>query len=398
MRLEIGYGEIGKLEVGKLEVGGTGKPRISQIPNFSIFISDSGTGIPAYLQGRLFERFGSGTEDGSATGIGLSLVWELVQVMGGSIAVESEAGRGTAFKINLPVHREAPLELQGKPSLLPQMPLEEMATNFDGDNPTADSELPLLLLAEDHEDTAAYLTKCLSVSYKIMRARDGQAALDLACEQIPDLVVSDLMMPRMDGFELCQRLKSDERTSHVPVVLLTSRTEAESKLEGLRQGADDYLAKPFDEAELLARLQNLLTTRRRLQEALAAALSQAPVSAQPPKVHDPFLEKLWAVVDAHLDHSDFDVPFLCREIGLSRTQLHRKVTALTGESITKFIHTVRFATATRLLEQTQLTISEVAYECGFSDPGYFTKLFSKEFGITPTEFREKGTFFPPFET
>jgi len=140
----------------------------------------------------------------------------------------------------------------------------------------------------------------------------------------------------------------------------------------------------------LVRLQNLLVNRRRLQEARVAALSQVPVSAQPPQVQDPFLEKLWATVDAHLDRSDFDVPFLCQQIGLSRTQLHRKVTALTGESITKFLHTVRFARATRLLLQTQLTISEVAYECGFSDPGYFTKLFSKEYGATPTEFREGG--------
>ncbi len=361
-------------------------------------ISDTGTGIPADLQGRLFERFGSGTEDGSATGIGLSLVRELVQVMGGSIGVESGTSTsegqswGTIFTLKLPVHREAPLEQAGgQRSLLPQLPIEEPTTDSaDLSNKTADDELPLLLLAEDHDDTAAYLAKCLSGNYRLLRATNGQEALDLAFEQIPDLVVSDLMMPRLDGFELCRQLKTDERTSHVPVVLLTSRTEVESKLAGLRHGADDYLAKPFHEEELLARLQNLLNTRRRLQEAMAAALAQVPISAQPPKVQDPFLEKLWATVDAHLDRSDFDVPLLCREIGMSRTQLHRKVTALTGESITKFIHTVRFATATRLLAQTQLTISEVAYECGFSDPGYFTKLFSKEFGKTPTEFREGG--------
>jgi signal transduction histidine kinase/ligand-binding sensor domain-containing protein/DNA-binding response OmpR family regulator len=397
-------GGVVKLEIvtrneGRGMIGPRDSSLIPHPSSLIISVSDTGTGIPADLQGRLFERFGSGTEDGSATGIGLSLVRELVRVMGGSIGVESGTstsegqGGGTIFTIKLPVHRHAKLEqVGGQRSYLPQLPIEEPTANMaDLSNQAADSELPLLLLAEDHDDTAAYLAKCLSGNYRMLRARDGQEAIDLAFELIPDLVVSDLMMPRLDGFELCRQLKTDERTSHVPVVLLTSRTEVDAKLAGLRHGADDYLAKPFHEEELLARLQNLLNTRRRLQEAMAAALAQVPISAQPPTVQDPFLEKLWAAVDAHLDRSDFDVPFLCREIGMSRTQLHRKVTALTGESITKFIHTVRFATATRLLAQTQLTISEVAYECGFSDPGYFTKLFSKEFGKTPTEFREGVT-------
>lgn len=245
----------------------------------------------------------------------------------------------------------------------------------------------MLLLVEDNEDVREYLIECVSAHYQVVEAHNGQIGIEKALELIPDLIVSDVMMPEKDGFELCQALKNDERTSHIPIVLLTARADASSRMEGLSRGADEYIAKPFDRQELEIRLRNLLENRRRLQ-ARYASLPLPPASEDPELIlEDAFLLKIRDVVEAHLSDADFEMPQLERALGMSRSQIFRKVKALTNQSPTLFIRSVRLHKAKELLQSSKLSVAEVAYEVGFTTPSYFSTAFLEEFGKNPSDFR-----------
>ncbi len=273
---------------------------------------------------------------------------------------------------------------QARPLFLYHCPIKRMprpAPAFE--NP----EKPVLLVVEDNDDVREYLIDCVKDQYQVAEAHNGQIGIEKAIELIPDLIVSDVMMPEKDGFQLCQTLKNDERTSHIPIVLLTAKADVGSRIEGLSRGADDYIAKPFDRTELEIRLRNLIENRRRLHPRYAS-LPLPPASEDPDlKLEDAFLLKIRDVVEAHLSDADFEMPQLERALGMSRSQIFRKVKALTNQSPTLFIRSIRLYKAKELLQTSKLTVAEIAYEVGFTTPSYFSTAFLEEFGKNPSDFR-----------
>ena len=364
--------------------------------HFLLKVKDNGIGIPPNKLAHVFDRFYQveypdgyrDTRKSEGTGIGLALTKELVALMEGEIEVKSQPGEGTEFVVSLPIHRNAPVAEAAAPTIAvvredwPSAGLEDAA---------AQDDLPLLLLIEDNHDVATFIRACVQERYTVEWAKNGAAGIEMALETIPDIIISDVMMPEKDGFEVCQTLKNDERTDHIPIILLTAKAGVESRLEGLGVGADAYLSKPFLKEELFIRLEKLIELRRRLQEKFAGGdfISATP-AAQPPSAAAPgvaFLEKASLFILGHLDDTEFGNEELAREMAMSESQLNRKVKALTGKTLSVFIRGVRLQQGKILLQTTSLNVSEIAYAVGFADPSYFSRTFSQEFGFAPSKFR-----------
>ncbi|MCB9297208.1 MAG: response regulator [Lewinellaceae bacterium] len=334
--------------------------------------------------------------DGGA-GIGLALVKELVQLLEGRIDVESEVGKGTTFTVMLPIRKEAPaLRLQeggGQPaadskSISSGSPLKEESAHAPMHEST-DTPIhkPTLLIIEDNADVTEYIISCLDKDYALQTARNGREGVEKALEIVPDVILSDVMMPEMDGFEVCRILKSSRATSHIPIVLLTAKATQEDKVAGLSQGADAYLTKPFDKEELLVRLRNLAAVSKRLRERLSEAPADGAWASEQEQQEAAFLRELTAVIEANLGDEDFDTTRLCRAVALGRTQLHNKLKALTGTPTATFIRSVRLRKAKALLETTNLPIGDIAVQVGYKDFSHFSRSFGKEFGASPSEVR-----------
>lgn len=380
--------------------GGTVRFHIAKTENpekLQLSITDTGMGIPADQLPHVFNRFfqASNNENASrlGTGIGLSLTKELVTLLQGEIEVNSAEGQGSTFSVWLPVSRKAVAQ---KPKQLDQVQTAVLGQHGPpaATNEPTDPTLPIALIVEDNPNIAEYIAICLGKNYQLRMASDGQQGIDMALEQIPDIIITDVMMPKKNGFELCQFLKEDERTSHIPIVMLTAKVDVDSRIVGLRQGADDYLAKPFHEEELLVRMQNLLHLRQKLQARYQNIYTQPlPVPAEEtPTVHpeDAFILKLKAAFEAQMDNPDFDATALSAALYLSRSQLGRKVKALTGRSLSIYLRALRLQKAQQLLHSTELSIKEIAYEVGFPTSNYFSTSYQEEFGETPTNSREMG--------
>ncbi|GHB58271.1 ATP-binding protein [Persicitalea jodogahamensis] len=368
-------------------------------------VRDYGIGIPAARLPHIFDRFYQvEAEDGyvqEGTGIGLSLVKELVGVLRGNIEVQSEPGQGSTFTVRLPIDPETWAGHSiGEFDVVPVSSPKE--ADFAGGASRApevlagqeytDNELPLLLLVEDNHDLRIYIHSIFENNYQVIEATDGEQGLSKARERIPDLVICDVMMPRLDGFGFCKELKADFRTSHIPVIMLTAKATLDDRLEGLRLGADDYLTKPFDRQELSVRVENLLkqreVLRQKYSQELAAPKSINPIketqSAENHPVRDEFLEKAVALVEAHLADSSFSVEEFSQAMQVSRTQLHRKLKALTGQNSTEFVRNLRLRRAAALLSTGEFTVSEVAYQTGFESLSYFSKSFQELMGVPPS--------------
>lgn len=352
-----------------------------------IKVVDSGTGIPKDELPFIFDRFyqvdDSSIRKGEGTGLGLALVKELVELMQGKISVSSQPGKGTQFTLLLPIQNQAePQEIE---ALKEQSESGQSYWSVATDQAwfeRAPSDLPIVLIVEDNADVIYYLRKCLEGQYQLKLARDGRQGIEMALEIIPDLVVSDVMMPEVDGFELCETLKNDERTSHIPIVLLTAKVTQDAKVQGLTLGADAYLTKPFEKQELLVRLEKLIESRKQLQ----AYYQKADGKTENPE--HAFMKKVWAIVNTNLDNADYSVVNLSRDLGMSRAQVHRKLKALTDLSASQYIRLVRLNKARSLLRETELTIAEISYEVGFKSPSHFTRVFSQHFGESPSETRK----------
>jgi len=364
--------------------------------HLEICVSDTGIGIAEDHLPFVFDRFYQAKQTDSTyheggTGIGLALTRELVKLLGGRIEVNSTLGKGTLFTLWLPLRQEGVVAQMANPSLLGK-DFIEVKTKLPAleTNPPMAGDRHHLLLIEDNADVVRYLMACLGTQYDLSVASDGEQGLEQAMEHVPDLIISDVMMPRMDGFEVCAALKQDERSSHIPVILLTAKGDMASKLEGLQRGADAYLIKPFHKEELLIQVQNLLDLRRSLQAHYRSLVIASPI-VEAPEVQveeNAFVLKVRSIVEAHLTDSALDVERLCREVGMSNSQLHRKLTALTGLSANRFVRFIRLSKASTLLRQDpNLTIVAVAYDCGFNDPVYFARAFRQEFGMPPSEWR-----------
>ncbi len=371
----------------------------------NIIIADTGPGIPPDKVKRVFERFYqannaySGDQEG--TGIGLALTQELVKLHHGDIVVESQEGKGTTFIITLPKGYEhlKPEEIiqQVKTEALddeviPDLPLEETFVRKDArediDIEQAADDKPILLLVEDNDDLRSYVRSCLDDDYTVHEAVDGELGLKAAIDKIPDLIISDVMMPEMDGYQLCRALKSDERTSHIPVILLTAKASKEDKIEGLEIGADDFLTKPFDPAELQVRIKNLIEQRQALRQKYLKELNLYP-QPQPEdtiSMDKKFLQKAYELVEQHLDDADYSVEQFMDEIAMSKVQLYRKLKGLLNLSAVEFIRSIRLSHAARMIREKADNIAQIAYAVGFNNPSYFAECFKKQFGQSPSEY------------
>ncbi|MDN3687016.1 ATP-binding protein [Cyclobacterium jeungdonense] len=374
-------------DYGKVELGLT---LIADGKEIRIKIRDTGVGMPEDQLKHIFDRFHQSENQGNATegtGIGLALVSELIKLMSGRIEVESQVGQGTTFTVFLPrpeVEASDQLVMR-KPTIDSAFltPLEESTGFVPGNSVRSVAGDPYILLVEDNQDVAYYLERILRDQYRIGLARNGAEGMEKALEEIPDMVISDVMMPQMDGFAFCAKLKRDLRTSHIPVILLTAKATQGERLEGLKAGADAYLAKPFDKEELLIRIEKLLDLRRKIQQNFWQKDAR-----HLPDYQDAFLDKLHQAVKDNLGDEDFGTLELCRAMAMSRTQLHRKIKALLDIPTARFIQLTRLHRARQLILTTDKSIGEVSFETGFKDPSYFTKLYAAEFEEMPSETRK----------
>ncbi|GAH78843.1 unnamed protein product, partial [marine sediment metagenome] len=247
-----------------------------------------------------------------------------------------------------------------------------------------EGEFPLVLTVEDHADIRIHIREHLEDSFRIMEAEDGVMGLDKAIENIPDLVITDLMMPNMDGVEMCKRLKTDERTSHIPVIMLTAKASVEDRVEGLETGADAYITKPFNIKELEVRVRKLIEQRKKLRERFSREITLEPKDIAITSADEKFLQRAMAIIEDHMADFEFEVRNFQDEIGMSRMQLFRKLKALTDQTPSEFIRTLRLKRAAKLIEQKFGNIAQITYEVGFNNLSYFAKCFKELYGVTPS--------------
>ena len=354
-----------------------------------IKVTDTGMGITKEELPHIFNRFyqadATVTRKRDGTGIGLALTKDLVNLLGGQISVVSTPNEGSVFKVELPITQNAPkasvesLQLNQKTdSQIVVSELQEKSNQNDGE------ELPLVLIIEDNKDVAYYLNQCLMGHYKTIHAINGIVGLEMAFDHIPDIIISDVMMPGKDGYEVCSMLKKDERTDHIPIVLLTAKATTKDRVLGLTQGADAYLAKPFIKEELFARLEQLLFLRKKLINKFQQGQVTKVMAKQPKNAETKFIAKVVALIHEELDNSTLGASELSSKLGFSESQVYRKLKAITGKSTAVFIRTIRLEAAKEQLQTTDKTVSEIAYSVGFNDPSWFSRAFKEEYGFAPS--------------
>ncbi|MEZ4897134.1 MAG: hybrid sensor histidine kinase/response regulator transcription factor [Saprospiraceae bacterium] len=354
-----------------------------------IGVRDTGIGIKPdqvpFVFDRFFEVTGVETRASGGTGIGLTVVKEYVELLGGNIRVESFWQEGTKFTIVLPIHHNAPVkEMDGHIIFADELVDLNDAASFSETQNVIDMDQSLALIIEDHPDVQTYIASILSSDYRIITAKHGKEGMDKAIEWIPDVIISDVMMPFMDGFELTEKLKLDERTNHIPIILLTAKADHDSKLLGLLKGSDAYLSKPFDPQELKIIIQNQIHLRNSLQKQYQ---EQSTKGASQNHINDHFIKKVTLVLEANLDNDRFGIPELCQAIGISRTQLHRKIKALTNQSTSHFIRSFRMYKAKELLINTDMNVTEVGYAVGYLNRSHFSQDFSSVIGQPPSFYK-----------
>lgn len=359
-----------------------------------IEVSDSGIGIEEEKLDKIFDRFyqvsDSSRREYEGTGIGLALVKELTEVHHGTIKVFSNHGQGSIFTVRLPLGKE---HLSQEEIVEDNADFQNRGTDFAGLSHAHVStsvvshadDRPLVLVVEDSVDLQRYLSQGLSAGYRVALALNGQEGIDAALAEPPDLIVSDLMMPKVDGITLVKQLKSDERTSHVPMILLTAKADAASRLEGIETGADDYVAKPFDMTELQARIQNLIESRRKLREKFSTAPVIRPNEINVKSMEDQFMKKVLTSIESHLADDAYGVNVLAEEVSMSTVQLYRKLKSLAGTTPNDLIRNMRLERAKSLLEQRAGNVSEIAVKTGFRNMSYFAKCYKEKFGRNPSE-------------
>ncbi|WP_424364371.1 two-component regulator propeller domain-containing protein [Maribacter sp.] len=336
---------------------------------------------------RIFDRFYQTDKNNKGAGIGLSLVKELTTRLHGSVIAQLDHANRVQFTVNIPT--EASYFATNEISRSKEVKKIDSNVNYALNNSTElerSSQKPLLLLVEDDPDIRQYIKSIFKTNYRIEEAINGEEGLKKSFESNPDLIISDVMMPVMDGIEMCNTLKFDTRTSHIPIILLTAKSGEQHEIEGLRTGADAYINKPFNREKLVITVQKLIDLRLKLQKHFSQYLSITP-DITITSTESRFLSQLKKVLDSHISDPDFNSEFFCRQMGMSRTQLHRKLTAIVGMSTTEFIRSQRLKLASDLLLNTDASVSEVAYQVGFSTPSYFNRCFKEYFGKTPSAFK-----------
>jgi len=426
--------EGGKIEVNINEGEVVQESKIQNSKSKIIYINVINTGpvIPPDQLEKIFDRFYQADttykKDGEGSGIGLALTKELVELHHGIINVackklkeqptESPLDRGevyrTTFTVSLPIDKdhfnedeiaEAHLSKTSNTDAFgvevrngyPESSIENPASRIpDKKMPPSCRHIGTkssmiwpqssILIVEDNPDIISYIQSFLADHYRIITAENGKDGWQKARQKYPDLIISDVMMPEMDGFELCHKLKSDQHTSHIPLILLTARADKKSHIGGLEFGADDYISKPFDADELSVRVKNLINQRRQLREKFSQMIEIKPAEIATSSMDEQFLKRLLEVFEQHVAESDFSTEAFARAVGMSRSSLYRKIQALTNQSVTEFIRSLRLKRAAQLLRGNSATVSEIAFIVGFNSPSYFSKLFRKQFGVNPRDF------------
>ncbi|MDN5211814.1 two-component regulator propeller domain-containing protein [Fulvivirgaceae bacterium BMA12] len=366
----------------------------------TIEVSDTGCGIPPEKMDHIFDRFYVDKEkyerNKQGIGIGLSFTKSLVELHNGSIQVESEINDGTTFKISFPLGKDFYEEGEtiqyhsqfphGRLSVDTGLETVEEENMVDNELLQSDSNLPVLLIIDDNADIRTFIKQGLADKYQIYQAEDGAQGLKVMKTVVPNIIICDIMMPVMDGIEFCTNIKSNEQTSHIPIILLTAKTNAESEVEGLKTGADDYLKKPFDMEVLELKIKKIINYREDLRKRFRLELTMEPSEVTVTSADEKFLGQAMGVIEDHMMDTEFNVETMVKELGLSRSNLYLKLKELTGLSSSEFIRNIRLKRAVQLLKQGDLSVKEVMYRTGFNTASYFSKCFKKQFGMVPSDY------------
>lgn len=384
---------------------GVGQKGLTHSEYVEISIRDTGIGIPEDKIDKIFDRFyqvdGSHTGEQEGTGIGLALTKELIELHKGKIDVESKEGEGSTFTISIPLGNEhlkpeQIIDVDKSEDYILSLQEDDLTlyssyqNKFDAES-LNHPQRPTLLVVEDNPDVRSFIKGIFKNEYEIYEASNGEEGMKISFEEIPDLIISDLMMPKMDGFEMCNKIKCDERTSHIPVIMLTAKATNKDKIEGYETGADDYITKPFDSEVLRARVKNLIEQRKKLKEHFIKDGSFNLDDKNITQVDKVFLQKVVQVVNNHLSDTSFGVETFASDIALSRVTLHKKLVSLIGEPPSELIKRIRLSKAAKLLQSKHENISEIALDVGFNNPAYFSECFRKQFGVSPSQYQQKFT-------
>lgn len=383
--------EDGRVEVGVKNSGGWAE----------ISVCDTGIGIPKEKLSKVFDRFyqvnGGRTREGEGTGIGLSITKELVELHKGKVSVESVEGRGTTFKVSIPLGKDhltseevcdlSPGSDERPMAVWEQVPIADRRPKNHELGVAGDANKTAVLVVEDNPDVRRYIKVNLDGECEVMEAVNGEDGLNKSREHLPDIVISDVMMPKMDGFQLCRFLKTDERTSHIPVILLTAKATTRDKIDGFETGADEYIMKPFDPEELKSRINNLIEQRKRLHDHFRRKGIVELTGLKVTSVDEKFLRKISGLIEDNISNASFGVESLAEMSAVSRSVLHRKVLSLTGDPPVELIRKVRLKRAAELIDRKAGNMSEIALEVGFTNPAYFSECFKKQFGVSPSQYK-----------
>ena len=376
-----------------------------EVGQIIIEVEDTGIGIAKEHVDKIFDLFfeipahnNEQINYNKGTGIGLSIVKNIINLHKGTITVENKTTKGVVFKVKMLLGRNHLLEKEILKDFKISDDLEQYTSQLNpaeivqeediNDLENAEDKLTILIV-EDHKVLRSFMKNLLKEDYNVITAENGAIGLKKALKFLPDLIVSDVIMPEMVGTELCSKIKENIKTSHIPVILLTSRSSLIYKIEGLESGADDYISKPFNLVEFKLRIKNLLISKQRLKTKFSSEDNFTPSEIVVSSLDEQLLKKAFKVVEENISNEQFDIPFFCSELGVSRTMLFTKIKAWTNFTPNEFIHEIRMKRAAQLLEQNKINISQISYKVGFNNPKYFSKCFQKKFGETPTEYLNK---------
>ena len=357
-----------------------------------VAVTDTGAGIKEEDQALIFRRFYQNTTNSvttAGTGVGLTLSKELALLHHGDVSVESALGEGTTFTLAFPIQKSA---YQSQEIIAPSdsvitTPVFKEGMSLDKESKSFSTSDKIVLLVEDNPDLSNHISALLKHDFKVKQVLNGREGIEEALTIVPDIIVTDLMMPEVDGVALSNTLKANEKTSHIPIIMLTAKADRDTKLDGLKTGVDDFLTKPFDNEELLVRIKNRIEQQEKLRQKYEKALRLAPSKIKVSSPEETFLKKAMEVMEENLSNSDFSVELFQQAMGMSRMQLHRKLKALTNFSASEFIRDIRLQRAADLLASNSLNVSEVAYSSGFNSVSYFTQCFKQKFGKSPSAYK-----------
>ncbi|WP_319591795.1 two-component regulator propeller domain-containing protein [uncultured Draconibacterium sp.] len=391
----------------KMEQFTEDKENCIDAPFVAISVIDTGRGISKEHLPHIFNRFYKDSESGKQTdftssGIGLALTYEIVQALNGEITVQSETQKGSTFTVCIPYSKNrfepedinetsipTEINLEGRVNVLSEHILARN-TDYELEEETTDEKgKPTLLIVEDNFDLRSFLLQTLRSDYRVLGAENGKIGLEMAKKYSPELIISDVMMPVMDGIELCSRLKKNIQTSHIPIILLTAKSMVESWIEGLETGADDYIPKPFNLQILQIKMRNIIESRRKIKDIFSSPEPLSPDKFSSNKLDEEFITKAYQVLDKNFSEPDFSVEQFAREMFVSRSLLYKKIKALTDLNITDFINSYKLKKSVEMIKTSDQSISEIAFKTGFNDPKYFSRIFKKFYGSSPSDFSKK---------